>query len=273
MNLRRGDLRIEDRGAAAFVVSAFLHYGVRALLRRPVTRDKQFVIDEYNHQRDEFWKPSLTYNEYVYGNTAVSKWTLIDFKSVFTPECHVRSRLLPLLRDRVAKYSKPGELVVEFGAGTGRNLAYLAHELPDRKYLGLELTPRSVEDARKQLDSLGLPVEMRVADITQPSGVSGAVAYSVLALEQLPNSVSREALRQMAATATAAVVCFEPIRELYPMSLRGFASRLRQYRADYLKNLPRHAEELGLRIESLARTGLGNNALNEICELLIETTR
>jgi hypothetical protein len=143
--------------------------------------------------------------------------------------------------------------------------------LPDRKYLGLELTPRSVEDAREQLTALDSPVEMRVADVTQPTGVIAAVAYSVLALEQMPNTISREALRQMAATAAKAVICFEPIRELYPISIRGLTSRMRQYRAESLKTLPQHARELGLNIAVLERSGLGNSALNEMCELVIKT--
>ncbi len=273
MNLRRGDLRIDNRGPTAFVWSSFVHYGVRALLRRPVKRDRQFVTEEYNHARDEYWKRSLSFDDFVYGNASIPDWTLIDHKPKRAPQAEVRRRLLPRLRERIASYSKPGELVVEFGAGTGRNLAYLARELPNRKYLGLELTPRSVEDAREQLAALDSPVEMRVADVTQPTGVIGAVAYSVLALEQMPNTISREALRQMAATAATAVICFEPIRELYPISIRGLTSRLRQYRADYLKNLPQHARELGLNIAVLERSGLGNSALNEMCELVIENGR
>jgi len=261
-SLRRGDLRIMDRGPTLYVWSSFAHYGLRALLLRRLSRDKAFVTNEYNNERDEYWKPSLTPDDFIYGNAQDPIWILLNDRLV--------QGKLPDVR--IKKYSKPGDLVVEFGAGTGRNLAYLARELPDRRYLGLELTPRSVEDARRTLKGFNLPVEMRVADVTKPVELDtpAAVSFSVLALEQLPRTLSREALQQMAAVATNAVICLEPIRELYPISARGIASRLRQYRADYLGGLPRHARSLGLKVVVEERTGLAHNPMNEICELVVE---
>jgi hypothetical protein len=184
----------------------------------------------------------------------------------------VRERLLPRLKQRILDYSKPGDLVIEFGAGTARNLAYLARELPDRRYLGFELTPRSVEDARGMLEACGVDVQMRIADMTNPPeiGERAAVTFSVQALEQLPGDLSRKALENMAAYARNAVICIEPIRELYPRDVRGITSRLRQYRADYLVGLPNHAKSLGLNIVKLERIGLAENPLNEVCELLVE---
>lgn len=271
--LRERDLRVTDWGPTVFVWSSLAHYGLRALLLPREHRDTAFVISEYNHDhRDEYWKPALSLDDFLYGNAQDHAWVLVDDRMVKSTCAEVRRRLLPKLRDRVARYSKPGDLVVEFGAGTGRNLAYLAHELPDRKYLGLELTPRSVEDARRTLAHFGLAVEMKVADVTHSVEVASpaAVAFSVLALEQLPDNKSRDALQQMAAVAKNAIVCFEPIRELYPYTLRGITSRLRQYRADYLEGLQQHARGLGFEPTVEARTGLGLNALNEICELVIE---
>ncbi len=272
--LRSGDLRIDELGPTVYLLSAFAHYGIRALLRPPVKRDTAFVTNEYNHDhRDEYWKPALSVDDFIYGNAVDQVWVLIDNQLMRGTVHDVRKHLLPRLCDRVAKYSKPGDLVVEYGAGTGRNLAYLARALPDRKYLGLELTPRSVEDARKTMKQFDLPVEMEVADVTQPFAFKTrpAVGYSVLALEQMPNTVSRDAIKQMSSAATSAVICFEPIRELYGYTLRGITSRLRQYRADYLGGLPKHARDLGLRIVVEQLSGLAHNPLNEMCELIIET--
>ena len=272
--LRRGDLRIDELGPTVYLLSAFAHYGVRALLRPPVRRDTEFVTAEYNHDhRDEYWKPELSYDDFVYGNAKDLGWALIDHQVTRATVRDVRQHSLPRLRDRVAKYSKPGDLIVEYGAGTGRNLAYLARALPDRKYLGLELTPRSVDDARRTMKQFDLPVEMQVHDVTKPYAFAQrpAVTYSVLALEQMPGTVSREAIQQMSTAASSAVICLEPIRELYGYSLRGITSRLRQYRADYLGGLPKHARELGLRIVVEELTGLAHNPLNEMCELVIET--
>jgi len=269
--IRRGDLRILDGGPTLYVLSSFAHYGLRALLLPKVRRDKAFVTNEYNNERDEYWKPALSEEEFIYGDAQTPIWTLIDDQLVKATLRDVRKQVLPRVRQHIAQYSKPNDLIVEFGAGTGRNLAYLARELPDRRYLGLELTPRSVEDARRTLGQYKLPVEMRVADVTQPVRLDSkaAVSFSVLALEQLPGTLSRDALKQMAAIATNAIVCYEPIRELFPRSIRGFASRLRQYRVDYLKGLPQHARDLGLRVVVEQRTGLAHNPMNEICELVI----
>jgi SAM-dependent methyltransferase len=271
--LRRGDLRIEDHGPTVYVWSSLAHYGVRALLLRRVTRDKAFVTNEYNNERDEYWKQDLTLDDFIYGDNDAVLWVLIDDKLTRAKLHDVRKKLLPKLKERIEHYSKPGDLIVEFGSGSGRNLAYLARELPDRKYLGLELTPRSVEDARRMFAGFKLDVEMRVADVTLPVELAtpAAVSYSVLALEQMPREVSREALKQMAATAKRAVICLEPIRELFPKSVRGLASRLRQYRADYLSGLTGHAKELGLDVAVAQRTGFALNPLNEICELVIAT--
>src|SRR5262249_35840715 len=151
-------------------------------LRPPVRRDKEFVINEYDHERDEYWKPSLTLDDFILGNAQEEIWAMIDDRLVRARLSDVRARVLPKLRDRIVQYAKPGDLIVEFGAGTGRNLAYLARELPDRKYVGLELSPRSVSDARRTMKEFGLPIEMREADVTQAVdlGDRPAVAYSVL---------------------------------------------------------------------------------------------
>jgi hypothetical protein len=270
--LRSGDLRIKEYGPTLYLWSSLAHYGLRALFLPRLERNSELVHDEYNHERDEYWKPGLSLDDLIYDNDRDQRWILLDDRVVRGTMREVRKRLLPRLRDHVAKYSKPGDTVVEFGAGTGRNLAYLARELPDRKFIGLELTPRSVEDARRGMNEFKLPVEMRVADVTKPVGLDGkaAVSFSFLALEQLPGDLSKAALAQMAATARNAVVCFEPIRELYPRTLRGVTSRLRQYRAHYLEGLQQHARDLGLKIIVQERTKLAYNPLNEIGELVVE---
>jgi hypothetical protein len=275
VSLKRLDLRVEELGPHVFILSNFAHYGLRALLKKPVRRGSELVHAEYGHEaRQGYWKAreSLTPDEYIFDNHESPRWVLIDHQLVRRTLRAVRERVLPHLRDRVAQYSKPGDLVVEFGAGTGRNLAYLARELPDRRYIGLELTPQSVEDADKMLKLCGVNVEMRIADMTQPSQLpeKAAISYSIQALEQLPGTKSRSALQQMVDSSRNAVLCIEPIRELYPNSVRGWTSRLRQYRADYLRGLPGFAKELGLNVVKLERLGLAENPLNEVCELLVE---
>lgn len=270
--LLRGDLRIEDRGAWTYLLSSFAHYGLRALLPGRIRRDAKVVLDEYNRERYEYWKPQLSLDEYLFSDSEQERWIVLD--DVLTRGTHheVRRRVLPRLAAAVVRYSRPGDLIVEYGAGTGRNLAYLARELPDRRYLGLELTPRSVTDAREVLARFGLPVEMHVANITLPTELTtgAALSYSYHALEQLPDEASRSALQCMAASTSTAIVCFEPIRELYPRTLRGLTARLRHHRADYCSGLIEHARALGLEVTGCKRLGLSENPWNETSELVIE---
>src|SRR6185503_15130709 len=107
--LRRRDLRITDRGPTAFVLSSLAHYGLRALLLPRVRRDTAFVTNEYNHDhRDEYWKPALSLDDFIYGNAEEQGWVLIDDQLKYATLHDVRTQFLPRLRDRVARYSKPG---------------------------------------------------------------------------------------------------------------------------------------------------------------------
>jgi SAM-dependent methyltransferase len=268
----RGDLRIENGGSMTYLVSSFAHYGLRALIPGRLRRDATVVYNEYNHERYEYWRSELSFDDYVFGDSEHERWIVLDDMLVRGTFHAVRSRVLPRLAEAVTRYSRPGDLVIEFGAGTGRNLAYLARVLPDRRYLGLELTPRTVEDARVIMARFGLPIEMRVADITKPVTLDrpAAISYSYHAIEQLPDTTSRLALEQMAACTTSAVVCFEPIRELYPRSLRGLTARLRHGRADYCSGLIEHAKALQLNVSQCQRLGLSENPWNETSELVIE---
>jgi SAM-dependent methyltransferase len=271
--LRRADFRIENRGPTVFLLSSLAHYGVRALVPRGITRDANHVLTEYNHGRQELWKTDLSLAEYVFGDNRTRQWILKDDRVQQGTERDVREPLLSRLVDHVRRNSDVGDTIIEFGAGTARNLAHLARTLPDRKYLGVELTPNTVDEARSLLARFGLPVELMVGDITSVTlDCTAAVSYSFHALEQLPGARSRDALARMAAVTTRSILCLEPIRELYEMSLRGIASRLRQARADYLQNLRDHAIELGLDVASARRLGMGRNPLNETCELTIRMT-
>jgi hypothetical protein len=109
--------------------------------------------------------------------------------------------------------------------------------------------------------------------VTQPIdlGVRASVAFSMLAIEQMPGALSKQAIDQMIRTGARSLVCFEPLRELYPRSLRGLVARLRHYRASYLTGLTKYVRTLNLNIVVERRTGLAYNPFNEICELVLET--
>ncbi len=56
--------------------------------------------------------------------------------------------------------------VLELGCADGGNLIPMASELPEGRFLGLDLSPRQIEDGRRRLEALGLPnVELRAMSI------------------------------------------------------------------------------------------------------------
>lgn len=231
-------------------------------------------MKEYNSQtRYEVWKDDIAFDDLVYGNSRDPVWTVQDGETRRGTIAEVRTQQLAVLREVVEHYTEPGALVVEFGAGTGRNLMFLAKTLPDRRYIGLELTPESVRLAQSVVDREGLDVEFRVADITKPQDLAGAkVSYSVHALEQLSTEGATAAVRMLDCSENA-VLLIEPVRELFPHSIRGWAARLRMNRADYLRGLlPFLRGVRGWEIARARRLGWAANPFNESCEVLMVKT-
>ena len=61
-----------------------------------------------------------------------------------------------------------GARVLELGCGNGGNLIPMAAQMPDAKFVGLDLSPRQVADGRAQIAELGLTnIELEVADIAK----------------------------------------------------------------------------------------------------------
>ena len=56
--------------------------------------------------------------------------------------------------------------VLELGCADGGNLIPMASELPEGRFLGIDLSPRQIEDGRRRLEALGIPnVELRAMSI------------------------------------------------------------------------------------------------------------
>jgi len=96
-----------------------------------------------------------------------------------------------LVRRAIAELRlEPGDTVVELGAGTGRNLLELAKVVGSTgRVVGVDLSPRMLEQARRKIDREGLTnVELVEADMSTfavPPGVDGVL--STFALEMAPD--------------------------------------------------------------------------------------
>jgi SAM-dependent methyltransferase len=270
--LRRGDLRIVDRGPLAYTASSVVHYGLRAAVGKRVNRTKPRVMEEYDGDvRSEYVKPDMTYDELVFSTAEQQCWMLLDGRVTYGYLRAVRERHLELLARRIEEYTSDNDVVVEFGCGTGRNLFYLARRFPKLRLVGIELTPATVARARKMAERDGLRIEFIVGDMTQPVKLpaEASVAYSVHALEQLPGETSAAAVEQMLAVSRKATLFYEPVVELWDWSMRGVAGRFRNRNANYLRGLKGLLQRSPVNIVSARALGDAFNPFNETCEIVV----
>lgn len=152
------------------------------------------------------------------------------------------------LTAHVGSSTDPGDTVVEFGCGDGRNLIYLQRALPDGDFVELEPSEVSCALARRLAERFDADVTIHEADVTAelPAALparSAALAYSCHALEQMPRIFGR-ALANMAVVSRNAIALFEPVPELWPWNRRGVVSRLRVGAIDRMRGLTGAAARL-----------------------------
>lgn len=261
------DLRLKQFGPSVYTFSNLLHYLARTGFPAR-SRDQRLVMGEYNGARSELWKEDLTYDELVFGSQQ-KIYVLMDDVVQLGTAYQVRHRLVDLLIAAVGKLCEPTSTIVEFGSGTGRNIFALAKAFPACRFVGFELTPKSVQYSMDRAHEWKIRnAEFRVGDMTADLDLPKEtdVIFSVHALEQLPGQSVRAAISQMISKANRGVVLHEPIRELYPHNVRGWASRLRMKRADYVNGILNEITNP----YTAKRLGIGHNPFNETCEVLIQ---
>lgn len=144
----------------------------------------------------------------------------------------IRWRILSELETVVGRWS-PGT-VTEVGAGTGRNLVWLAHRLGVSCH-GVELTEGGAAAGNLAASRLGVDVAMSQGDITDPAVPipPADVVLSVHALEQIPKPAG--VVRRMIEAARKAVIMVEPFPEFWPGGLGQVAHRMRADRLGRLQ--------------------------------------
>lgn len=272
--LKAGDLRIEDRGPFLFTASSFVHYGLRAMLRKRVQRNVAQVMDEYDREtRTEHWKPDIGVDDLILGDDHSERWILRDSKLERGTTRHARRYLLERLAANIIELLPDGQgTVVEFGCGTGRNLFYLAQRFPGLTLIGIELTPKTVERARAVARANGWEITFLVGDMTSPPEITRAVdvVYSVHALEQLPRAF-RSAVDAMLNLASRGVIFLEPVHELFPPTMLGLAGRFRIYNADYLNGLLGYLKETNANVVKARALTTAGYPLNRTTEIVVRT--
>lgn len=232
-------------------LKAYLKYGPELALRivgkallgkkRGTTPEQNYAI--YNPMRqkllEDFEKSPPTVDRYVCGSDAGQRASLgltdcadmmLDGKATANSEA-VADRYFSDLVNEIERYDPKS--VTEIGSGYGRNIIGLAARNPSRDYLGLELTPASVELSRKAADHYGLRCEFREFDATKEwdGHPMADVVFSVHALEAIPDSSA--VVDRMVAHARKAVIMFEPFPD-YWRGMKGVARKLKALRAERL---------------------------------------
>jgi SAM-dependent methyltransferase len=192
----------------------------RKLTGRSYARNAQAVLDEYEEVRRRFLEKFLA-----------SDWSLDEFvhRDADGRGGMGRTRTLRTLRDAVARYEP--ETVLEVGSGTGRNVLHLCSTL-GVKGIGLELTEAGTATGNAAAERYGLAATFQQADMREPWTITADVAFSVHALEQIPDA--GPVIDRMQAHARKAVVMIEPFPDFWH-GVEGFASRQRAIHLDRLR--------------------------------------
>jgi SAM-dependent methyltransferase len=216
------------------------------------------------------------FDEFVFGKPKDPEIVLADGHVRWGSRTDVRrterEHVVDVIADACAGIDAP--VVVEVGAGTGANLLLLKRRHPHVHAIGLELSPVSVELARRAAETFDLDIDFQVADVSRPLDIDLGrpvdVVFSCHALEQMPD-VFTGAVDNVLRLARAEAIFFEPVGECYPRSLRGFVGRLRLTAVDYLNGLHRTLLARDAAITSVRPLGFGVTPFNETVELRVRT--
>ena len=91
----------------------------------------------------------ITLDEYVFGSQTskkeTMKWNLYKGKLKFGFQREITEKKHSLLEEKIKTIDM--NYIVELGSGGGSNILYLARKFPEKKFVGIELSPTSVEHA------------------------------------------------------------------------------------------------------------------------------
>lgn len=236
-------------------------------------------------QKMRNWVLGLTWDDLILGDasyedprTAKGRFVLLDDRVVWSGTREPRLRVLERLQEAVSDCVPPGGVVVEMGSGDGRNLLYLKRLFGDRTFIGLEISPSSVQIARELSVQYGLPVTFLASDVSSEIPVelkSGSIdlVFSFHTLQMMPRIFSR-ALKISLNLSRKHIALFEPVWELWPWNKRGITSRIRCLNTDQGRGIMPAISELtvstGWRLTKAKRLKVGSSPFVETCEIRLE---
>ncbi len=207
------------------MAKSIVRSAARAALRR-IRRDRQTVMREYDQRNwalrreSRAWERAVTLEGFLIGDETRRMTAKIHGRAVKVAcNDYYRHRLTALGR-LIREHLPSSDELVEIGCGYGYNLFALALALPDRRFIGLDISPNGVEMGRAIAAHFGLSDRVRFdfLDVTDGSApnyhlLNGRSCLTFFCLEQIPNSIE-QALRNILAAGPRRVLHVEPSTEL-----------------------------------------------------------
>ena len=196
------------------------------LAARRIRRTASLVAAEYDRglwsriYRERAWEQAASLEAFLVGDSQQPLTAWVDNRPRrISQRDYYRYRLTALAA--LVEGSLGGtEDLVELGSGYGYNLFSLSLAFPNRRFIGLEISPAGVATGRAIATHFGLQdrVEFDAIDLLDPhhanyAKVSGRVVLTYFCLEQLPSQIGG-VLRNISRAGPSRVMHVEPAAEL-----------------------------------------------------------
>ena len=252
----------------------FLRFCYKFIRKRNFKRDTEFVSSIYETRRLDQIKnyTFTTLDEYAFGsptsNEETKRWNLYKGKLKFGVHKEITEYKYSLLEDKIRTIDM--KYIVELGSGGGRNILYLAQKFPEKRFVGIELSPISVELSKLAAIEFRLSnVDFFAKDLTKPDTYSdliqsSSLVFSMHCLEEMPR-IFKIPLILMKEKKVQNIFLLEPAFLLQPKRhFLELARLLRIIHHDRLWGLPGFCKMNFTKNYDLTMIdlGMGNNPVN-----------
>ncbi|BDI59756.1 methyltransferase domain-containing protein [Qipengyuania nanhaisediminis] len=221
------------------------------------SRDRAQVAHDYEsgdwrrEQREAVWRRNPTLIDYAdRAHLDRAMQVTVDGKLVTMPAPSYYRFRRHKLASIMEEFASDTTQLVELGSGTGGIVFELASSLPDKTFVGLDLSPRGIAVARTVAEYYGLDrASFDFIDLLDPDSqgyrkLEGQTVYSHYCLEQLPRE-TEAIFRNIVAAGARRAILIEPSFELLDLTrLSDLATWSYVLRQDYQRSILRTARKL-----------------------------
>jgi len=252
---------------AASIARSCARLAVRRIRRTPSQVAAEYDGGHWARiYRERAWERASSLEAFLVGSSQQLLNAKVDGRTCRISRADYNRHRLKAMASLVERNLGDAHDLVELGAGYGYNLFLLSLAFPERRFVGLDISPTGVAAAREIAAHFGLEdrIEFDVIDLVDPHHpnfaiLNGRVVLTHFCLEQLPIEIGN-VLRCVSRTRPHRVMHIEPCAEV--LSIRRPADwanllyvRSQHYQTSLLANL-RHMRDEGkielIRTDSVA---------------------